>query len=294
VLRRAFAAGGLALVPRHYHQPIPDERDLSEPFLLAGSELPGVDLNEPVALDLLRTVFPRSLDEFRGRFPVEQAAGRDGFWLLNGAFMAVDAHAYYALLRHLAPRRVVEIGGGFSSLIAAAAAERLRQEGRTSPELTVIEPFPSERLRRGLAGSGTLIASRVQAVPLSFFGSLQAGDVLFIDSTHVLRAGGDVQYEFLEILPRLAPGVLVHVHDVSLPRPYPEVYARDGLFWTEQYLLQAFLAFNSRFEVLWPGNWMMLNHADEMRRTFPEIEAMRLQYPQSEPTSFWMRVRAAA
>jgi len=188
----------------------------------------------------------------------------------------------------------VEIGGGFSSLIAAAAAECLRQEGRTSPELTVIEPFPGELLRRGLSGFGTLIASRVQAVPLSFFTSLQAGDVLFIDSSHVLRAGGDVQYEYLEVFPRLAPGVVVHVHDVSLPRPYPEVYARNGLFWTEQYLLQAFLAFNARFEVLWPGNWMMLHHADEMRRTFPEIEAMRRQYPQSEPTSFWMRVRAAA
>jgi len=116
VVRRAFAAGGMSLVPRHFYQPIPDDRDLSEPFLLAGSELPGVDLNEPVGLDLLRAVFPRYLGEFPGRFPVEQAAGRDGFWLLNGAFMAVDAHASTTRSCATSPR-----GGSWRSAVASPA-----------------------------------------------------------------------------------------------------------------------------------------------------------------------------
>src|SRR3972149_5863814 len=117
------------------------------------------------------------------------------------------------------------------------------------------------------------------------------GDILFLDSSPVLRAGGDVQLEYLEILPRLAPGVLVHVHDISLPKPYPRVYFETGMYWNEQYLLQAFLAFNSRFEVLWPGNWMMVRHPEKVCAVFPEFHEMRKLYPQSEPTGFWMRVR---
>ena len=89
----------------------------------------------------------------------------------------------------------------------------------------------------------------------------------------------------------LAPGVLVHVHDISLPKPYPRVYFDSGLYWNEQYLLQAFLAFNSRFEVIWPGNHMVLNYGERISKVFPEYQAMREKYPSSEPTSFWMRVK---
>jgi hypothetical protein len=129
-------------------------------------------------------------------------------------------------------------------------------------------------------------------MPVSYFEQLESGDILFIDSSHVIRSGNDVHYEFLEILPRLKPGVLVHIHDISLPKPYPEVYFDNHLYWNEQYLLQAFLTFNDRFEIMWPGNYMMLNYPDKMLSTFPEISRMRQDYPQSEPTAFWMRVKA--
>jgi hypothetical protein len=133
------------------------------------------------------------------------------------------------------------------------------------------------------------VAKKVQDVPLDVFTSLEAGDILFIDSTHALRSGSDVQYEFLEILPRLAPGVLVHVHDVSLPLPYPKVYYDTQTYWNEQYLLQAFLAYNSRFEVVWAGNYMLLNHRDAMLETFPEFKLMREKWTSSEPSAFWIR-----
>ncbi|MGH9903790.1 MAG: class I SAM-dependent methyltransferase, partial [Pyrinomonadaceae bacterium] len=140
-------------------------------------------------------------------------------------------------------------------------------------------------------GLSELIEKRVQDVDLSVFTSLEANDILFIDSTHALRAGGDVQLEFCEIMPRLAPGVLVHVHDISLPRAYPRVYFDQRLYWNEQYLLQAFLTFNRRFEVIWPGNYMALRYPERIREFFFEYQDMRAAYPSSEPTSFWMRVR---
>ena len=103
--------------------------------------------------------------------------------------------------------------------------------------------------------------------------------------------GGDVQLEYCEILPRLAPGVLVHVHDISLPKPYPRVYFEQQLYWNEQYLLQVLLSFTSRYEVVWPGNYLMNRYPERVAKAFPEYHEMRKYYPQSEPSSFWIRVR---
>ena len=107
-----------------------------------------------------------------------------------------------------------------------------------------------------------------------------------------MREGNDVQLEYLELLPRLQEGVLVQIHDISLPKRYPRVYFDSGMYWNEQYLLQAFLAFNRRFEILWPGNYMMTRFETEMLSVFPEIEAMCRVFPSSEPSAFWMQVRA--
>jgi hypothetical protein len=136
-----------------------------------------------------------------------------------------------------------------------------------------------------------MIVKPIQDVPLSVFEEPEGGDILFIDSSHVIRSGNDVHYEYLKILPRLKPGVLVHVHDISLPKPYPKVYYDNHLYWNEQYLLQAFLMFNSAYEVVWPGNYMMETYPEKMLERFPEIKVMRTSYPSSEPTAFWMRVR---
>ncbi len=292
-VREAFAGCGFHLLRKHYYLPIPDEADLSGGFQERLSAMPGVDMNDRAALDLLETAFPPYLDEFRAAVPLSRPPGGGAapFHLINGTFMAVDAHVYYALVRHIKPRRIVEIGGGNSSVLAGMACERNRAEGGPAPRLTVVEPYPGEALRNGFPGLSELVAAKVQDVPISLFTSLGDGDILFIDSSHVLRAGGDVQHEYLEILPRLAAGVLVHVHDVSLPKPYPGVYFEQGFYWNEQYLLQAFLVFNSRFEVVWPGNYMILNYPDKVCSAFPEYHAMRREYPQSEPSSFWMRVR---
>jgi hypothetical protein len=241
----------------------------------------------------MEQICPRYLPEFRSKFPIDGPLTPPGFYLINGGYMAVDAHVLYCLLRHLKPKRIVEVGNGNSTLLAIAAADANLEETGTRTKVASIDPYPWPLFKDGYRGLDDLIVKRVQDVPVSYFEQLESGDILFIDSSHVIRSGNDVHYEFLEILPRLKPGVLVHVHDISLPKPYPKVYFDNHLYWNEQYLLQAFLAFNDRFEIFWPGNYMMLKYPDRMLSTFPEINRMRQDYPQSEPTAFWMRVKAA-
>jgi hypothetical protein len=285
-----FKRHGFHLLRDHYYLPIPDEAELTAEFWRQSSELCGVDMNEEVALGYLDDIFPRRVAEFRQRFPLAQGDPAE-FFLINGGYMAVDAHVYFAFIREFKPRRIIEIGAGFSTMLAAAAGRMNAAEGGAPLHITAIEPYPWDIFRNGYPGVAELVAEKVQNVDRGLFMTLDRGDILFIDSSHVLRAGNDVQHEYLEILPRLRPGVLVHIHDISLPRPYPKVYFENQLYWNEQYLLQAFLVFNSRFEVIWPGNYMMEKYPHLMLQVFPEIEAMRQQYPSSEPTAFWIRSR---
>jgi hypothetical protein len=285
-------ANGYDVIPKHYYSPIPDSSDLSQDYWSQISALPGVSIDAAIPTTLVEGPLSRFFAEFRQQFGVEPGdPGADAFTLINGVYMAVDAHLYYALVRHLKPNRIIEIGSGQSTRLAAAAARRNAADGNPC-RITAIEPFPPDSLR-ALSPEVDIVVAKLQAVDRTIFDTLGDNDILFIDSTHVLREGNDVQAIYLEILPRLRNGVHVHVHDISLPERYPEEYFKQGLFWNEQHLLQAFLAFNERFRIVWPGNWMMVHHRDLMLRLFPEIETMRRHYPASEPTAFWMRVEGA-
>jgi Methyltransferase domain len=287
----AFARHGFHLLRKHYYLPIPDEADLNDPMLKDASDLVGIDMNEARAFEFLREIYPKYQAEFQSCFPLHRQEGKEEFHVVNGAFMAGDAHVYYTLIRENRPRRIIEVGGGNSSLLAAAACRRNLQQYGVKPHLTVVEPYPSDLLKKGVPGLDALLEERIQTVDLNLFSSLKAGDILFIDSSHVLRPGGDVQREYCEILPRLAPGVLVHIHDISLPKPYFQLYFQNHLYWNEQYLLQAFLTYNSRYEIVWPGTYMFVKHPEELLKAFPEIAAMREKYPLAEPSSFWLRVK---
>jgi len=283
-----FFSHGFHLLRKHFYLPIPEREEIGT---VPVSDLVGIEMNDNGALELLQHVFPPYAAEFREQFPIHRQDGSNGFYLLNGSYMAIDAHVYYSFIRHFSPRRIIEIGAGNSTLVAAAAIRRNREQAQTETELTAIEPFPSDTLKAGMPELTRLIPEKIQNVSLSTFDSLGSGDILFIDSTHVLREGGDVQLEYCEILPRLAPGVLVHVHDISLPKAYPSVYFDQHLYWNEQYLLQALLTFSSRFEVVWPGNYILMKFPDLVRSVFPEYDLMRAQFPLSEPSSFWFRVK---
>ena len=155
-------------------------------------------------------------------------------------------------------------------------------------KLIAIEPHPSAALERGFPGLTRLIKAPVQSVPLAEFESLGDRDILFIDSSHVLKEGSDVQFEFLEIVPRLKKGTIVHFHDIFLPFPYPRSWVVDELrFWNEQYVLQALLAFNHSFEVLWAGSYMNHRHPEALRQAFSSYRP-----GETAPGSFWIRKTA--
>jgi hypothetical protein len=286
-----FRRAGYYLLRDHYYRPFTDPEALPSDYWSRRSGLPGIAIDAERCFRLAETELAPYFAEFRATFPVDLPAPPGGFWLLNGTYMAVDAHLYYALIRHLRPRRIVEVGAGQSTLVAGEACRRNEADGARRSELVCIEPYPTGIVAGGLGHVARVVVSRVEEVELGFFAELGEGDLLFIDSSHALKEGGDVQFLYCEVLPRLNPGVLVHVHDISLPRPYPRVYFESGWFWNEQYLLQAFLVNNSRVEILWPGNYLMCQNPERMTGLFPEIVDMRRRFPSSEPTAFWFRTK---
>jgi hypothetical protein len=266
---------GFHVTPVHFYQPIPDTQSLPETLWDQSSKLVGIDMNDSVQLEMLEN-FSKFRDEY-GRFPTGPAGEHDQFYLGNPLFDGVDALVAYCMVRHFRPRLVIEVGSGFSSLVLGDA---LMKNGGT---LVCIEPFPREFLREGFPGSQTLIEKNVQDVDLEFFSKLQSGDILFIDSSHTVKIGGDVNYLFLEVLPRLNPGVIVHVHDIFLPFEYRRDWVLNEFrFWTEQYLLQAFLTFNSEFEVLLANCYLGHYHEEHFKAVFPDL-------PGWIGGSFWMR-----
>ncbi|MGQ0800759.1 MAG: class I SAM-dependent methyltransferase [Pseudomarimonas sp.] len=274
------------LAKRHYYLPFPDKQDIAS---IGPTQLIGCDIDEAACFDFHARHVLAFDPEFR-EFPTRAPSNSDGYGLVNGAFMAVDGNLYYGLIRSLAPRKIIEIGSGNSTKLACAAIRKNIQEGRDASKLVCIEPFHSTLLA-DLAEVTEVRTCYVQQVPLAEFEALDEGDILFIDSTHTVRPGGDVWWEICEILPRLKSGVLVHLHDISLPNPYPRAYLERRLYWMEQYMLQAYLCFNSKVSVVWAGNWLMLRNPQRMQALFgEELQAMCSEYPAAEPASFWLRV----
>lgn len=278
---------GWHLTANHFYSTIPDTRELPDALWQRESELPGIDMRDEQQLAFLEDATTRFGAELAA-LPRGQADAGDGYFLDNGAFESVDAEVLYCVIRGSAPRRVLEIGSGWSTLLSLRALEANRAEG-SDVRLTAIEPYPHAFVRDAVAARpefAEMLDVPVQGVPLETFASLGEGDILFIDSSHVLRIGSDVQYEFLEVLPRLQPGVLVHVHDVFLPGEYPRdwVFGPEHRFWNEQYLLQAYLVGNARTEVVWGSSWMHRRHPEALEKAFPSYDRVT-----RFPGSFWFR-----
>ena len=278
------------VLKKHYYLPIPEDSDL---VYEQKSQLVGIEMNDKEQFAFIESVVNKYKDEF-SRFPIHKSDNETAtdFVLINEGFMAIDGNVYYSLVRHLKPKHIIEIGSGESTKLVNHAIKKNMAEGNRQSRLTCIEPYPLSYLRDANLLLTELKVAKVQEIPFSFFESLEAGDILFIDSTHALKSGGDVWYEYCEILPRLKSGVYVHIHDISLPKPYPRVYFENKTYWNEQYLLQAFLTYNSKFEVVWAGNYLLEKYQEKMLQYFqPEYDIMRKSYPSSEPSSVWIRVK---
>jgi predicted O-methyltransferase YrrM len=266
----------------HYNSPLPgyDEVERRSDVLFATDvdDLPGIDLRAGAQLELLRRCAPQ-VAEFD--WPATRREGLR-YYRENPWFEIGDALSLYLMLRHSAPRRVIEVGSGFSSALMLDVNERFL-EGAV--RFTFVEPYP-ERLHALLSDAdrqrSRIYEAPVQEVPSSIFEALEAGDLLFIDSSHVSRIGSDVNHLLFEVLPRLAPGVIVEVHDVLWPFEYPKKWILRGSAWNEAYLVRAFLQYNDRFEIVLFNSYL----AHRQRAALEELAPQALASPGG---SLWLR-----
>jgi hypothetical protein len=233
----------------HYYSPVVDPCQL-EPTRLwpEQPEVLGIDFDDNGHERLLRDVLRPHLTAYDYPELLDEAPEVTQYFTGNSQYGWLDSRSLFAFLREWKPRRLIEVGSGFSTLLTADVNVRFLKGGM---DVTCIEPYPRAFLRRGIPGVSRLMEAKVQDVPLSEFAALEAGDILFIDSSHVAKTGSDVNYLYFEVLPRLAAGVRVHVHDIFLPHEYPHDWViRDNRSWNEQYLLRALLMHSSHFRVV--------------------------------------------
>lgn len=248
-LRTVFEAGqrvGVDVLPRHFYSQIPNiramktDRSWQRPYSLVG--VGGRDVE--AQLSWLRKVCPPDLAAALPSLRLHEEAGK-----ANGAigYGPIEADLLYCVVRTLAPKRMIQVGAGASTWVALKAAE---DAGR-SIDITCVDPFPTGFLTElSAAGKIALRHEPVQAVDPAELARLQAGDMLFVDSTHTVSPGSDVNHMILEVLPRLPKGVIVHFHDITMPYGYSaHVLSDDLFFWNETVLLHAYLADNPRFEI---------------------------------------------
>jgi hypothetical protein len=253
----------------HFYSPIANTAALSQDPALSrvwpatAPETPGIDWRADQQVALLLDKFA-SLSDFP--IPDGPTVNLHDYHAGNEMFSRLDAWMLQAMLRHFRPRRVVETGCGWSSLVTARVN---REYFGGAIDVTCIEPYPPEFLGSGVEGISELITSPVEEVPIRRFLELDAGDILFIDTSHTVKTGGDVVFLLQEILPRLAEGVVVHIHDIFLPWDYPQEWVLSGRAWNEQYAVRSFLTFNSAFQILLGVAWMSHFRSDALASTLP-------------------------
>jgi hypothetical protein len=268
----------------HFYSPVGDSDALAAErarLWPTDAVCPGIDFEPAAQSQLLRDVFPALLAGFD--YPAQAGEDERRYPLHNSQFSEADARALFALLRHWRPRRLIEVGSGYSTLLAADINRRFL--GGTL-RITAIEPYPRAFLHQ-LDGLHALRVERVQDTPASVFAELERGDVLFIDSSHVLKTGSDLVHLLTRVLPTLASGVRVHVHDVFLPDDYPPQWVIDeNRSWNEQYALQAILAGNPRYRVLYGTQYALTRLAAEASAAFGTLAGQAYA-----GGSFWIEVR---
>lgn len=283
---------GALPLPIHYYSPVPDVPDLLNRDVWSHpSELPGIEFRVKEQVSLLNELAQRFGSECT--WPLHAQPDSSIFHLDNSNFSYGCAASLHCMLRYWQPRRVIEVGSGNSSKVIARALAHNAANGGPSAHYEVIDPYPNVEALASLPWDCRVRIQRVELAGLEPYATLGNGDVLFIDSGHTVRIGGDVNFLFLEVIPRLAPGVVVHVHDVNLPYEYDRAYSVGQLgtfrkWWTEAYLLQAFLAFNDQWDVLLALRYLMLEHSPEFRRAFPQFDP---SIHRALSSSFWMRRR---
>jgi len=279
-----FERLGVHILPVHYYSPIPDTRILRKKENLWSRELPlvGIDLNIEGQKSLLETICLPFKNEYLS-FPREKTNNPLQYYLNNGSFGFVSGQMHYCIIRHFKPKKIIEVGSGNSTLISLAALDKNNDEGYPC-EFTAIEPYPPQFLENSAPGIKQLIKEKVEDIDINLFKNLSENDLLFIDSTHTVKIGGDVNFLILEVLPKLNKGVIVHIHDIQFPYEYFKSYLlQNHYFWQEQYLMQAFLMYNRSFKILWCASYIHHKYPELMNKYFSAYPPGRV------PTSLYIQ-----
>lgn len=252
----------------HYYSPIPFRKDVLE-YITSNKpkaiELPDIMLNKEDQYKLLNDYV-----QFYEELPFPEKQNQEyRYYYDNSWFSYSDAVFLYSFLRLHTPKRIIEIGSGFSSAVMLDTVEEFFSQ---RPEITFIEPYPDRLhclLRSDDVNQVRIIEKRIQDVPLELFWSLEAGDFLFIDSSHVVKCGNDLHLLMFEILPFLPPGIIVHFHDVFYPFDYPAEWLKEGRYWNETYFLRAFLSSNNDWSIYFFNNYVSFEFNDFIKDQFP-------------------------
>jgi len=280
---------GCLPVPVHYYSPIPDIFDLEKRNIWGKvSNLSGLDFNLEKMGDFLLELgkkYGRECD-----WPIEKTSNKYQFFLNNNSFNYGCAASLHCMVRHFNPKRIIEIGSGNSSRVISAALTQNRNETPDQfSEYIIVDPYPDEEALSGLPNLTRIEKERVELLDHSFFNILEENDILFIDSSHSVKIGGDVNFLVLDVLPGLATGVVIQFHDITMPYEYPKVYYTNPsfrMFWTENYLLQAFLAHNKSFVILLGMAYYMINNLEKFSEAFPMFDPTIQEISAS---SFWLQ-----
>ena len=259
---------GIHVIPVHYYSPVPTiiELERTKDEWAKKSELPGLPIDLDQQVENLRAICLPYQGEYAGNAAFCEAVAEHA----GPGYGYVEAQALHSVIRHFKPKRIIEVGSGVSTLCMLTALDLNRKEGGHETTMTFVEPYPSPRLRN--TPRIKLIEKKVQALPVDMFIEIGDGDFLFIDSSHAVKPGSDVNHLILEVLPRLQPGVIVHFHDIYLPYDYQRDVLKTFLHSSETSLLRAFLTHNDRVRIIFCLSHLHYERCDDLRQVFPEYD----------------------
>jgi len=280
-----FEKFGVHILPVHYYSPIPNTRELRKSFYrwYKESNLTGIDMNIEEQLKLLNVLrtYQTECDELP---PYEQIASQ-GF---GEGYGVVESHILHSMVRYLKPHTIIEVGSGVSTFFSVNALSLNKRSDGINSKIICIEPYPRLSLNK-IQGDCQIqiIPKLIQDIDIEFFKILDEKDILFIDSSHMVKIASDVNFLYLDVIPNLKKGVVIHIHDIPFPYPTPDperwIFGAHQ-FWTESILLQAFLAYNSAFEVLLCSSYLHYKKPKELGYVFKIYDPMR-----HFPSSIWLQ-----
>jgi hypothetical protein len=272
--KKIFYKTGIFPITDHYYEPLFKTDNLG-PWV--ERHLPGINFRTEEQLQLLASWNFNS--EIKA-IPFDNPGGLT-YYYNNDTYNMGDGEILFSMIRHFKPRKIIEVGCGMSSLQIRNAI----QKNDNGCEHICIEPYERPWLEQL---NVQIIRKKVEELPLEYFQQLEENDIFFIDSSHMIRPQGDVLFEFLQVLPTLKKGVLVHIHDIYTPKDYPDLWIKDlNRFWNEQYLLEAFLSCNEKFKIVLSPQYMVNNYPNETLAKLPIVSTQKWKVP----SSFWLQVQ---